>query len=249
MVSVPLLIMEIYPSTTPPASPTLVIDGSDSVVFVGVLGLNGNWLAHSEQAGTPLESLFPAIEATLDAAQLTLAGIRSFIYCEGPGSVLGLRLCAMAIETWSRLHPQSAHYYAYNSLQLAAALICVDTPGLDQALLISDWKKGTWNALKIRNGQPSVTEVADDTTIANWTESIYHLPQRKGWQQPPANATAVEYRPDRLTEAFQLLRPTESVELYASGVNIFQKWTPERHRAPTKSGSPNCSAIFDRSSL
>jgi tRNA threonylcarbamoyladenosine biosynthesis protein TsaB len=235
MVSVPLSIMEIHPSTIPPASPTLVIDGSGSVVFAGVLGSNGNWLARSEQTGAPLESLFPAIEATLDAAQLTLADIRSFIYCEGPGSVLGLRLCAMAIETWSRLYPQSAHYYAYNSLQLTAALICVDTPDLDQALLISDWKKGTWNAVKIRNGQPSVTEVANDDTIANWTAPLYHLPQRKGWQQAPANATAVEYRPERLTEVLHLPRPTETVELYASGVNVFQKWIPERHRAPTPS--------------
>ena len=227
--------MEINPSTSPPTPPTLVIDGSGSEVFAGVLGSNGNWLARSEQTGAPLESLFPAIEATLDAAQLTLADMRSFIYCEGPGSVLGLRLCAMAIETWSRLRPESAHYYAYNSLQLTAALICADTPGLDQALLISDWKKGTWNAVKIRNGQSSATEVADDATIANWTESLYHLPQRKGWQQPPANATALEYRPDRLAEVCHLLRPTESVELYASGVNVFQKWTPERHRAPTSS--------------
>jgi tRNA threonylcarbamoyladenosine biosynthesis protein TsaB len=235
MVSVPLSVMEIHPSTFPPASPSLVIDGSGSVVFAGVLGSDGNWLARSEQTGAALESLFPAIEATLDAAQLTLADMRSFIYCEGPGSVLGLRLCAMAIETWSRLYPQSAHYYAYNSLQLTAALICVDTPDLDQALLISDWKKGTWHAVKISNGQPSVAEVADDDSIANWTDSLYHLPQRKGWQQPPANATAVEYRPDRLAEVFHLLRPTESVELYAAGVNVFQKWTAERHRAPTSS--------------
>ncbi|MDG1242165.1 MAG: hypothetical protein P8R37_08110 [Opitutae bacterium] len=227
--------MKNHPATIPPASPTLVVDGSGSAVFAGVLGSNGNWLARSKQIGAPLESLFPTIEATLKAAKLTLADIRSFIYCEGPGSVLGLRLCAMAIETWGRLHPQSAHYYAYNSLQLAAALICVDMPGLDQALLISDWKKGIWNAVKIRNGQPSVTEVADDATVANWADSLYHLPQRKGWQQPPASATAVEYRPDRLSEVIHLPCPTATVELYASSVNVFQKWTPERHRAATRS--------------
>jgi len=226
--------MEIPPSKSLPTAPTLVIDGSDLAVFAGVLGSNGKWLARSQQAGTALESLFPTIETTLEAAQLTLADIRSFIYCEGPGSVLGLRLCAMAIETWSRLHPQSAHYFAYNSLQLTAALLCADDPGLDQALLISDWKKDSWNAVKIRNGQPSVTEVVDDATIANWPDSLYHLPQRKGWQKPPANATIVEYRPDRLAEIFHLPRPTATVELYASGLNVFRKWTPDRHRAATR---------------
>ncbi|MFQ3223970.1 MAG: tRNA threonylcarbamoyladenosine biosynthesis protein TsaB [Lentimonas sp.] len=221
------------PPTPPPSAPTLVIDGSGSVVFAGVLDQDGKWLSKSELNGAPLESLFPAVEATLEAAQLSLSDLRSFIYCEGPGSVLGLRLCAMAIETWSRLHPESAHYYAYNSLQLSAELICADTPGLDNALLVSDWKKGVWNAVKINRGQPGPTEVADDATIADWTGPLYHLPQRKGWQKPPAGAMTVEYCPQRLAEALKQLKPTEGVELYASGVNVFQKWTPERHRAPT----------------
>lgn len=224
--------MECTPSTTLPTAPTLVIDGSGSAVFAGVLGKDGNWLAKSEQDGAPLESLFPTVEATLETAQMTLADLRSFIYCEGPGSVLGLRLCAMAMETWSRLYPESAHYFAYNSLQLTAALICVDTPRLDNALLVSDWKKGAWNAVKINNGQPGPTEVADDATIADWTGPLYHLPQRKGWQKPPANATPVEYSPQRLPEVLHLPKPTTGVELYASGINVFQKWTPERHRAP-----------------
>jgi tRNA threonylcarbamoyladenosine biosynthesis protein TsaB len=220
-------------ASTPPSAPSLVIDGCSSTVFTGVLGQNGQWLATSEQAGAPLESLFPSVAATLAAAQLSLAEMRSFIYCEGPGSVLGLRLCAMAIETWSRLYPASAHYYAYNSLQLCAALICADTLGLDRALIVSDWKKGAWNAVTIQQGQPGPTEVVDDRMIANWTGALYHLPQRKGWQKPPAGATTVHYSPQRLPEALAQLQSTAGVELYASGVNVFQKWTPERHRAHT----------------
>ena len=220
------------PATTPPTAPTLVIDGSGPVLFAGVLDSDGAWLAKSELTGAPLESLFPAVEATLKAAQISLSEIRSFIYCEGPGSVLGLRLCAMAIETWSRLHREAAHYYVYNSLQLTAALICVDTPEIDNALLVSDWKKGAWNAVKIKDGQPGPTEVADDAMINEWTGPLYHLPQRKGWQKPPVGATTVEYCPQRLAEALDQLKPTKGVALYASGVNVFQKWTPERHRAP-----------------
>jgi tRNA threonylcarbamoyladenosine biosynthesis protein TsaB len=196
------------------------------------MGSDGTWLACSETGGAALESLFPTVEATLKAAQLSLADLRSFIYCEGPGSVLGLRLCAMAIETWSRLYPQSAHYYAYNSLQLTAALICADAPDLDNALLVSDWKKGAWNAVAIKDGQPGATEVADDAMITSWTGPLYHLPQRKGWQKPPANATPVAYSPNRLPETWHLPTPTKGVELYASGINVFKKWTPERHRAP-----------------
>jgi tRNA threonylcarbamoyladenosine biosynthesis protein TsaB len=217
---------------TPLLNPALVIDGSGSAVFVGVLNHEGIWLAHSEQAGAPLESLFPTVEAVLASAQLSLGDLNGFIYSEGPGSILGLRLCAMAIETWSRLNPDSAHHFAYNSLQLTAALICLDTPDIRDALLVSDWKKGAWNAVQIKDGQPQKTAAVNDADIADCSGPLYHLPQRKGWQTPPTGAIPIEYEPKRLLEVLHLPSPTDGVQLYASGVNTFQKWTPERHRAP-----------------
>jgi tRNA threonylcarbamoyladenosine biosynthesis protein TsaB len=225
--------MQAKPFSADSNTPALVIDGSGSSVFVGVLGQDQCWLAISQQDGAALESLFPAVEAALKTAQLSLTEICSFIYCEGPGSVLGLRLCAMAIETWSRLTPTSAHYFAYNSLQLSASLICLDAPSSTDALLVSDWKKGAWNAVKINGGAPGSTDVVDDEIIANWTGRLFHLPQRKGWQKPPPNASTLTYSPQRLPEVLHLLALRDSVELYSSGINVFQKWTPERHRAVT----------------
>ena len=90
---------------------SLVIDGSGSAVFTGLLDADNQWLAKVEANGAPLEELFPAMEVALTESGLSLADIDSYIYCEGPGSVLGLRLCAMAIKTWSRLYPKSAQYY------------------------------------------------------------------------------------------------------------------------------------------
>lgn len=214
--------------------PALVIDGSGSTVFAGVLSAQGNWLAKSSQTGTPLEQLFTTVEAVLAEAKLTLAEIKSYLYCEGPGSVLGLRLCAMAIETWSRLYPQSANLFAYNTLQLCAKLLSLDHSLPTKTLLVSDWKKGAWNAVEITDEAISDTTVADDAAIANWEGAVYHLPQRKGWQKPPANAESVLYAPERLPELINetiWLRHTTEVELYSSGVNTFAKWTPDRHRA------------------
>ncbi|MGJ8652406.1 MAG: hypothetical protein ACSHX8_03960 [Opitutaceae bacterium] len=210
--------------------PALVIDGSGSAVYAGILGDDGQWVAQTTQEGAPLEELFPTVESTIRASGIDLSEIRSYIYCEGPGSVLGLRLCAMAIETWSRLYPESANYFAYNTLQLTATLQSIP----DKALLVSDWKKGAWNAVYIQDGNIEATTVVDDTTIAEWDGALYHLPQRKGWQKPPANAQTVAYRPECLIEALQnasFLRQTEGIELYSSGVNTFAKWTPDRHRA------------------
>ncbi|MEN8661609.1 MAG: hypothetical protein ACN4GF_06110 [Lentimonas sp.] len=225
--------MDTDPSTPSIPTSALVIDGSGCSVFTGVLGDDGTWLAQSSLTGAPLEQLFPSVEAVLQKAGLKLSALQSFVYCEGPGSVLGLRLCAMAVETWSRLYPHSAHYFAYNTLQLCAQLLCKDHELPARTLLVSDWKKGAWNAIHINDGQISATTVVDDATIAEWDGALYHLPQRKGWQKPPANAQSINYTPERLPELLNdldWLRSTEGVELYSSGVNTFAKWTPDRHR-------------------
>lgn len=213
-----------------PAAPTLVIDASSATLFAGVLDHAGQWLAQSEHNGTALESLFPAVAVALEAAQVTLQEVRNFVYCEGPGSVLGLRLCAMAMQTWNHLSSQPIQYYAYNSLQLSAALIAIDSPEVDAALLVADWKKGAWNAIRLTQGQAGPSEVVDDATLASWNGALFHLPQRKGWQAPPETATTLQYRPQRLPEVLHILKHTEQVELYSSGLNVFQTWTRQRHR-------------------
>lgn len=213
---------------------SLVIDGSGSAVFAGLLDHQDQWLAKIERNGTPLEQLFPAIEQVLEQAGHRLADLNSYIYCEGPGSVLGLRLCAMAIETWTRLYPSSAQLYKYNSLQLSAHALRHAKPELQEALIVADWKKGAWNALYIRDGKVGTSEVIDDAGLAAWQGVLYHLPQRKGWQSPPAKAHTLSYDPSQLSyvrSAPDLLQTSEAVELYSSGINTFQKWTPTRHRA------------------
>lgn len=212
----------------------LVIDGSGSSVFAGLLNEENQWLAQITRDGAPLEELFPAIEQTLTEAKLTLAEVDSYYYCEGPGSVLGLRLCAMAIETWTRLYPQSAQLYKYNSLRLSALSLLHTTPDLKDALIVADWKKGAWNAIYIRDGIAGATEVIDDAELAEWPGALYHLPQRKGWQRPPEGVQTLHYDPAQISlvrEDTSLLQATKTVELYNSGINTFQKWTPIRHRA------------------
>ena len=215
---------------------SLVIDGSGSKVFAGILDAENRWLVKLERDGSPLEELFSVIEAVLTESGLSLTEIGSYIYCMGPGSVLGLRLCAMAIETWARLYPKSAQYYKYNSLQLSAHALLYATPDLKDALIVSDWKKGAWNALYIKGGHVGATEVIDDGALNDWENLIYHLPQRKGWQSPPDKVQTLRYDPsilDAIRDASGLLQITDRIELYSSGINTFQKWTQTRHRAQT----------------
>lgn len=219
------------------ACPALVIDGSSACFFSGVLDGDGRWLACRKADEPALESLFKTVDSVLKEARLELDGIQSYLYCEGPGSVLGLRLCAMAIETWRRIHPTPTKLHTYNSLKLVAAGLVNEEGIQEDTLLISDWKKDTWNGLKITSGEPASVAPVSAEALSQWKGPLYHLPARKGWQQPPENAFEVAYEPERLAELLaypKLIEPRDSVALYNSGMNIFQKWTPERHRATTR---------------
>ena len=111
-------------------------------------------------------------------------------------------------------------------------MIVLDNPDVSHALLISDWKKDAWNSIKIEEGKPGAITTIDDQIVKSHKDvPLFYLPQRRGWQKIPENANTLEYSPQRLPEALRLLKRTKKIELYASNMNVFKKWVPQRHRA------------------
>ncbi|MGB0415496.1 MAG: hypothetical protein ACPGKS_01470 [Coraliomargarita sp.] len=219
--------------TMPVDYPALVLDASAGSVFVGVLSAEHTWLAHRSSNANALEGLFSTVEACLRETGFGIEAIASFVYNGGPGSVLGLRLCAMAIETWRRLSSRPTKLYRFNTLELCAALVRIDHPEIEEALLISDWKKGVWHGLPIGIGKAPEVRPIDQSALNELPQPLFHLPQRKGWQAAPENAIELSYQAERLIEASSktnLLTETESVALFSAGSSTFQKWTAERHR-------------------
>ena len=215
---------------------SLVIDCSDGEVFCGVLDGRGAWLSEKRSGPGALEALFPNVAAVLQGADCSLGSVGRFIYCRGPGSVLGLRLSAMAIETWCQLSPNPVEKAGYDRLQLTAALLLLDEPALKDALILSDWKKDTWHALPIEQGVRGSVTALPTEELDKMDRPLYHLPGRKGWQASPKDARTLLYEParlDRVLDYPDLLRAGNSVELFQPGGNTFTKWNPERHRAGT----------------
>jgi tRNA threonylcarbamoyladenosine biosynthesis protein TsaB len=214
---------------------SLVVDASNPAIFTGILDASGKWLAQSTNEGMALEVIFPAIKKHLHTSAIELAAIDRYLYCEGPGSTLGLRLVAMALETWRRLSAKPPSLHSYNSLQFVAACLQLDAPETKDALIVADWKKDAWNAIYIRDQKIQKTAPIEQAELDLWKGPRFHLPQRKGWQAPPANAKTLHYDPSRLPEVLSSdnpLRSVDTVELFASAGPSFQRWTPDRHRAP-----------------
>lgn len=98
--------------------PCLVIDGSAREgVRVGVL-VDGRWLAESTVAAGALEATTDLAAQVLKKAHLKFIDIKSYAVCIGPGSMLGIRLSAMAVRTWATLYQRPI--YVWESLRLLA---------------------------------------------------------------------------------------------------------------------------------
>jgi tRNA threonylcarbamoyladenosine biosynthesis protein TsaB len=126
--------------------PCLVLDGSARAgVRVGVLS-GGRWVGQGISSDGALEGLFGCVEAALAEAKLSLADVRSFALCAGPGSVLGIRIAALAVRAWSALEPRPI--FVWESLAgLARSALVAGERGPFLVAVESRLKR--WHALEV----------------------------------------------------------------------------------------------------
>ncbi len=126
--------------------PCLVLDGSARAgVRVGVLS-GGRWVGQGLSTDGALEGLFGCVEVALAEAKLKLGDIRSFALCVGPGSVLGIRIAALAVRSWSALEPRPI--FIWESLAgIARSALTVGEQGPFLVAVESRLKR--WHALEV----------------------------------------------------------------------------------------------------
>lgn len=95
----------------------LVLDAASARVAVGLLRADESpiWIQSNDDAS---QGVFRGTETALKQADLLLDAIDAFIFCAGPGSMLGTRTIAMTLRTWILLKPRPT--YSYQSLAVAA---------------------------------------------------------------------------------------------------------------------------------
>lgn len=168
----------------PQGVPLLFVDASAPLVQVGVWQ-DGAWLAHLCVDAPALEAIFHTVRTVLAQAGVPLAGIGGFIHNEGPGSILGIRLGAMALRVWALGGQAGAGstgsagnaaaglpVWAVRSLPLLAAKVaaCAGTDGAAQNgtassgagigafAVVSEFRQGLWNWF-----QPSAQDAFGET--------------------------------------------------------------------------------------
>jgi len=180
----------------------LVLDAASARVQVGWLSAHETaWASSTDEAGKALFSGINTLFQNAPAAR-SIAAVGAFVFCEGPGSILGIRTAATAIRTWRTLHPQTP-VYAYQSLALLAHGL-----GDSDLTLIADARRDHWHVQQL--GQP-LRQVPSSARVPYDLEAIF----------------ATE-----LVRAAALFAPTPEPDAFLHNEATYKTWSPQIHRAP-----------------
>jgi tRNA threonylcarbamoyladenosine biosynthesis protein TsaB len=184
--------------------------------------------------------LFAAAEVCLKAAGLKPSQVGAYVFCDGPGSQLGIRTAAMALRTWQALRATPAPVFAYRSLRVAALTHARNNPG--PFAVVADARRESWHAVRIAADRTAtdVIRVARDE-LAAWPEPLLTPTGFRSWAQPPRPAGICGYDCATMFAALgdePLLFAVGEPEPWLSAPITYKTWAGERHRAAAPTGSP-----------
>ena len=197
-------------------APLLVLDAASARIQAGWLAAEGGgrWETSAEEAGI---GIFRCVEAL----GVNMEGVRSFAFCSGPGSILGIRTVAMALRAWQVMAPRPI--YAYGSLALVA-----QAQGDQQRNVIADARREFWHLYRLGAGLTRVT-TAELPTGTVMPDGFRH------WKPLPLGTEGVPYNVSDLlarTAACDLFEAMESPDAFLHEEPSYATWTPQLHRAP-----------------
>lgn len=197
-------------------SPILLIDAASSEVQVGLLtaGAPARWHVSAEESGI-------AVFQGVRQLGVDPNAMAAFVFCEGPGSVLGIRTVAMALRTWRVFRPRPI--FTYCSLALVGHAL-----GRADAGVIADARRESWHHYRMGQGLQRVpsSELRGDLVMP---EHFRH------WSTLPAGVSTTPYVLAELLPKIwdeDLLHETDSPDAFLHEEPSYVMWTPQIHRAP-----------------
>lgn len=198
--------------------PVVVIDAASDRVHVGLLSGagSGHWDSSADESGV-------GIFECLRRLGVHPGEVQCWVYCDGPGSILGIRTVAMALRTWCVLQPRPV--FAYTSLALLAHTLARPEVGV-----IADARRGTWHHYHPTTGLRRVT-------AERLTGNLAMPDGFRCWADPPPNVIRVPYAPAEWLSRWwsaDLLRPSAAPDAFLHDEPSYVTWTPHIHRAPAR---------------
>jgi tRNA threonylcarbamoyladenosine biosynthesis protein TsaB len=206
----------------------LFLDAASTRVQVGIIEAKaaGRWHQEVAEAGS---AVFKGVEILLAANGTKLADVDAFVFCEGPGSMLGTRTVAMAVRTWQVLRPRPA--YAYQSLAVAGSSAQRGTGG--PLTVIADARRESWHVQPIAsNGSPAPLQrvAAGDLPAGD----LLTPENFKTWATPPRPVGVCSYDLAQILPGiadFDLFRAVEAPDAFQHERPEYKKWSAQVHSA------------------
>lgn len=172
------------------------------------------WATSAEESGI---GLFTCV----DALAIQPGDARGFVFCDGPGSILGIRTSAMAVRAWRVLNPRPV--FSYHSLELVARFL-----GDPELSVIADARRDAWHCISLNTPLRRVAS-------ADLPPSLATPAGFRNWTPLPAGVNPVAYSiEDMLSRVMDedLLRETAEPDAFLHEEPNYVTWTPRIHRAP-----------------
>ncbi|MEO6568408.1 MAG: peptidase M22 [Opitutaceae bacterium] len=193
----------------------LLIDAASTMVQVGWLTQDDDrWRTSSEEAGI---GVFTAVEA-LD---VDLTGVDAFVFCEGPGSMLGIRTVGMAVRTWNVITTRPV--FSYQSLAVVAHAL-----GNPELTVIADARRESWHTFRVGGNLLRVP-------VAELAGRLVTPEEFRNWSTLPPDVTRVPYALSELLAKVpdeNLFRATDAPDAFLHQEPSYVTWTPQIHRGP-----------------
>ena len=201
-------------------APLLLIDAASARIQVGFFetaGGTARWQTADAEAGIGVFQCIEALGVELDA-------VRGFAFCEGPGSVLGIRTTAVALRTWHVL--KARPMFAYQSLGVVAHAL--GRPGVG---VIADARRDAWHHFTLGGALRRVpaAELAGELVMPS------HF---RHWAPLPPGVMTTPYSLAELLPQVadaDLFRATDGPDAFLHEEPSYVTWTPQIHRPPVPS--------------
>ena len=197
-------------------SPLLLLDACSARVQLGWLNDADHmrWISSEEESGVGVFKCIEELGISPDQAA-------AFVFCDGPGSILGIRTVAVALRTWNAFSPKPV--FSYHGLELLAHAL-----GRPELTIIADARRDAWHAITTTSRLRRIPtaelsgELAMPDGFRNWTPL------------PPSVARVPYVIADVIPHILDLdlMRKTEAPDAFLHEEPSYVTWTPRIHRAP-----------------
>ncbi len=196
------------------------------------------WHASDQEAGI---AIFTGVDAVLGQAGLRVADLGAAVFCEGPGSILGIRTAAVALRTWAAAEGRALPVFAYRSLELVAHDL--RRRGIPPPFaVLADARRNSWHWVEApADGPIGPLQRVPDDTAAGFVGRLFTPAGFRAWARPPGTVSTIPYAlPDlwrRMGDA-DLLRAAPQPDAFLHEDATYVAWTPQIHRNPGGAHKP-----------